>query len=64
MQVLWITAEQAAPSLSARLWYGTVTGPSASAVPEPVGYALVNVEPMTGIEPAYSAWEAFLRSNG
>jgi hypothetical protein len=23
------------------------------------GYAPVEVEPMTGIEPAYSAWEAF-----
>jgi hypothetical protein len=25
---------------------------------------LVKVEPMTGIEPAYSVWKAFLRPNG
>ena len=41
--------------------YGTVTGPPG--VPgEPNGlYAQLKVEPMTGIEPAYSAWESYFQ---
>src|SRR6516162_7215932 len=37
---------------------GTVTGPRACESGRQGSYALVRVEPMTGIEPAYSAWEA------
>lgn len=38
--------------------YGTDTGPPALAERLPGEKALLDVEPMTGIEPAYSAWEA------
>jgi hypothetical protein len=38
--------------------YGTVTGPNELRPRRSTPFALVNVEPMTGIEPAYSAWEA------
>ena len=37
--------------------YGTVTGPPAVPGEPNRLYAQVSVEPMTGIEPAYSAWE-------
>ncbi|MGC7367956.1 hypothetical protein RBA14_23325, partial [Mycobacteroides abscessus subsp. abscessus] len=37
--------------------HGTLTGPPAFAERLPGENALVKVEPMTGIEPAYSAWE-------
>jgi hypothetical protein len=38
--------------------YGTDTGPSRRANRYSTVFALVRGEPMTGIEPAYSAWEA------
>ena len=37
---------------------GTVTGPPAREHGRRDGFAQLDVEPMTGIEPAYSAWEA------
>ena len=37
--------------------YGTVTGPPTPVREVADGFALVRVEPMTGIEPAYLAWE-------
>jgi hypothetical protein len=38
--------------------YGTVTGPTPNAENGNRAKPQVIVEPMTGIEPAYSAWEA------
>lgn len=38
--------------------YGTDTGPRAARDRRDRALVLVDVEPMTGIEPAFSAWEA------
>jgi hypothetical protein len=41
--------------------YGTVTGPPGVPGEPNRLYAQLRVEPMTGIEPAYSAWEAIFQ---
>jgi hypothetical protein len=59
-QIIPITRQQSSPRAEDAV-YGTDTVPRAARAEGRWTKALLNVEPMTGIEPAYSAWEAGVR---